>query len=88
MPETSFKTVIVENKIAKPIIKKYTMDKINSPRQKFKKTYSPNGYIDIYKTQNIIKNKNLYGKKTLAFLTRRTIEIDDLYDLELARKFA
>lgn len=88
MPETSFKTVILENKIAKPIIKKYTMDQINSPRQKFKKTYSPNGYIDIYKTENIVKNKNLYGKKSLAFLTKRTIEIDDLYDLELARKFA
>ena len=47
-----------------------------------------NGYIDIYKNQNIIKNKNLYENKTLAFLTGRTIEIDDLYDLELARKFA
>ena len=55
MSESSFKTVIVKNKIMKPILQKYTMDEINLPRQGFKKTYLPNGYIDIYKTQHIKK---------------------------------
>ena len=86
MSESSFKTVIVKNKIAKPILQKYTMDEINLPRQGFKKTYLPNGYIDIYKTQHIKKNRNLYGKKVSAFITDKTIEIDTKYDLQLAKR--
>ena len=86
MSETSFKTLIIENKVAKPAMKKYSMDQINSSRQSFKKTYIANGYIDIYKTEYIINNKKLYGHKSLAFQTKRTIEIDDLYDLKLARR--
>lgn len=86
MSESSFKTVIVKNKIAKPILQKYTMDEINLPRQGFKKTYLPNGYIDIYKTQHIKKNRNLYGRKVSAFITDKTIEIDTKYDLQLAKR--
>ena len=86
MSETSYKNLIIKNKILKPIIKDFTMDKIDSPRQNFKKTFFANGYIDIYKTDYVLKNKKLYGNKSLAFPTKRTIEIDDLFDLKLARK--
>ena len=86
MSETSYKTLIIDKNIAKPILGKYTMDEINLPRQSFKKTYKPNGYIDIYKVENLKKTKTLYGKKVLAFKTERTIEIDSMYDLNLARK--
>ncbi len=86
MPETALKSLFVEKDIAKSIIKKKTMDDINLPRQKFKKTYYANGYVDIYKT-SIVKNKNkLYGNKVIAFHTDRTIEIDSSFDLNLARK--
>jgi len=86
MSETSYKTLIIENNIAKPIIRKYTMDEVNLSRQSFKKTYLPNGYIDIYKIDNIKKTKTLYGKKVLAFKTERTIEIDTNFDLKIAKK--
>lgn len=86
MSETALKTLFVNNGVAKPIIKNFSMDKIGSPRQKFKKTYSANGYVDIYKVQTV-KNKNsLYGKKVFAFLTNKTIEIDSIEDLKIARK--
>jgi CMP-N,N'-diacetyllegionaminic acid synthase len=86
MSETSLKSVFVKNGMLKPLYKKYSMDDINSSRQKFKKTYFPNGYIDIYKVSNIQKKKTLLGNRVLAFYTERTIEIDSYYDLKLARK--
>lgn len=87
MPETALKTLFIKKNLATPIIKGFSMDKIGSPRQNFKKTFSANGYIDIYKTDIIKKNNSLYGKKVFAYLTNRTIEIDCIYDLKLARKF-
>lgn len=86
MSETALKSVFLENEILKPLYKQYSMDDINSSRQKFKKTYFPNGYIDIYKVSHIQRKKTLLGNKVLAFHTERTIEIDSYYDLKLARK--
>lgn len=86
MPETALKTVFVEKNLAKPIFNRYSMDFINSPRQNFKKTFLPNGYIDIYKVSNILEKNILYGKKVFAYKTPRTIEIDSKHDLALARK--
>ena len=86
MSETALKSLFVEKNIAKSIIRNNSMDDINFPRQKFKKTYYANGYVDIYKT-SLVKNKNkLYGNKVIAFHTDRTIEIDSVFDLNLARK--
>jgi len=87
MSETSFKTVTVNKKgIMVPIIKKFSMEDLEKPRQKFEKTYSPNGYVDIYKVEEIYK-KRLVGKKVMAFETNKTIEIDSIYDLKIARNF-
>jgi len=88
MSESSYKTVIIKNKIVTPILKNYSMDQINLPRQNFKKTYLPNGYVDIYKTEHVKKYNKLYGKKVSAFHTEKTIEIDTKYDLDLAKRIA
>tara|TARA_Y100000389_G_C17415794_1_gene493617 strand:+ start:568 stop:1263 length:696 start_codon:yes stop_codon:yes gene_type:complete len=85
MPETALKTLFVKNKLAKPIMKNLNMEEINLPRQNFQKTYSANGYVDIYKVETIKKNI-LYGNKVFAYQTERTIEIDTKYDLQIARK--
>ena len=61
------------------------MEDISTPRQNFQKTYSANGYVDIYKV-DIVKKKSLYGNKVLAYETERTTEIDSPYDLKIARK--
>jgi CMP-N,N'-diacetyllegionaminic acid synthase len=87
MPETALKTLFVEEGVAKPIIKNYTMEDISKPRQNFQKTYSANGYLDIYKV-DIVKKKSLYGNKVLAYETERTTEIDSPYDLKIARKLS
>ena len=45
----------------------FNLDKYNKPKQFFPKTYLPNGYIDIVKTSNIIKNQ-FHGKKVLPYI--------------------
>lgn len=54
----------------------------NLPRQQFPKTYHPNGYIDIIKTDNVQKANTLYGCNILAFVTSFAIEVDRAIDLE------
>ncbi len=52
------------------------------PRQKFPKTYLPNGYVDIFKPKFFLKKKNLHGK-ICPFITTNTLDIDHKKDLEL-----
>ena len=51
------------------------------PRQKYPKTYLPNGYIDIYKPKFFLKNKLLHGR-ICPFITKETLDIDYKKDLK------
>jgi len=79
MPETAYKSFEVKkNKLVGLCKTKKTIDDLNAPRQKFKKTFSANGIIDLYKKNFILKNKKLFGKRSMAFITKFTHEIDTL----------
>ena len=70
----------------------HNLNQLNRPRQYFKKTYTPNGVIDIYRKNFILKNKKLFGKKVFGFKTKFTHEIDTLDQFEfinfnLGRKY-
>ena len=82
MSETSYKTVEINNRGALIPLKnlKLTIDEINAPRQKFNKTYNPNGVIDIYKKSFIVQNKKLFGNNVKAFTTNYSPEIDNKDD--------
>ena len=82
-PETAYKSFELENKFLKPLkgVKK-TMDQLNNPRQNFSKTYSANGYIDLYRKKFIIKNRRLFGNKVMGYITPLTMEIDSLDELK------
>lgn len=54
----------------------------NLPRQQFPKTYHPNGYIDIIKTDAVRETNSLYGSDILAFVTSFASEVDGVEDLE------
>jgi len=54
----------------------------NLPRQMLPKAYSPNGYIDIIKTNQFLATGRLYGAKILGYITPRTVEVDTPEDLE------
>lgn len=81
MSETSYKSLEIHNGKLKCLKNfNFSIDKLNGPRQKFNKTYSPNGAIDIYRKKFIIKKKLLFGKKVKAFITNYCHEIDNQDD--------
>lgn len=52
----------------------------NLPRQNFPPVYQPNGYVDIIKSETVLKLKTLHGPKILSFLTPDVGEIDNIDD--------
>ena len=52
----------------------------NLPRQNFPPVYQPNGYVDIIKSETVLKSKTLHGPKILSFLTQDVGEIDTIDD--------
>ena len=87
MSETAYKTFeISKSQKLVPIKTDITSyANINKPRQSFPKTYSANGYIDIFKTEFLIKSKDIYGTKILPYITQPVIEIDSISDLSFAK---
>lgn len=56
----------------------------NLPNQSFETSYKANGQIDIIKTKTVINTNSLHGNKIQAFITEKSIDIDDLEDFEYA----
>ena len=84
MSESSFKTFIIKDSKLCSINNNFKLDFFNNPKNSFPNTYFPNGYIDIIKTKNILKNF-IHGNKVLPYLTRgKIIDIDTLDDLQYA----
>ncbi len=83
-PETAYKSFELKKKILTPLkgVEK-TMDELNSPRQNFSKTYSANGYIDLYKKKFIIRKKKLFGDRVIGYKIPFTMEIDSKAELNL-----
>jgi CMP-N,N'-diacetyllegionaminic acid synthase len=79
MSETAYKAYELKKNLLSPLKNmKLSIEKINEPRQNFKKTYVANGVIDIFRKKFIKKNKKLFGNKVLAFQTIQTEEIDNI----------
>jgi CMP-N,N'-diacetyllegionaminic acid synthase len=57
----------------------------NLPRQSLPPTYSPNGYIDIIRPSQFMKNNSLHGNKILSFITDFAYEVDTMDDLNTLR---
>lgn len=53
------------------------------PRQKFAKTYLPNGYIDIFKPRFFLNSKKKLHGRMCPFITKETLDIDNKRDLQL-----
>ena len=51
-------------------------------RQNFPKTYEPNGYVDILKTEFVTTNKKMHGNKVIAFETPRVADVDTPDDFD------
>lgn len=84
MPESALKSFLVDRSgMLLPILDQNT-DQQNLPRQLFPKTFSANGYIDLFNVEQVLTG-SLHGSKIHAFVTEPVIEIDSLFELEIAR---
>ena len=84
MPESAYKTYEIKKKnLLQSIGRNKKIDFHSVPRQKINKTYAANGVIDIYRTSNILKKKNLFGNKIYAFKTKFTYEVDSIHELKI-----
>ena len=58
------------------------LDRLNIARQNFRDTFIANGYVDIIKTETLLKNK-IHGNKVYAFLTHDfNSDIDSIEDFK------
>lgn len=65
--------------------KEKNLEKSNLGRQRFPKTYQANGYVDILSVKHILQTGEMHGNVVRSFITDPVIEIDSLYDLEIAQ---
>tara|TARA_B100000989_G_C19533096_1_gene471520 strand:- start:9783 stop:10514 length:732 start_codon:yes stop_codon:yes gene_type:complete len=87
MINPAFKTMIIEKNRLCSIMGDKNIDKYNRPRQYFKKTYLPNGYIDILKTETILK-KSFHGNNVLPFIIDQfNSDIDDINDIKKVENY-
>lgn len=69
-------------------LKKISNENFNKPSQTFKKTFEPNGYVDILKTSFLLKQKKrIYGNRIIPFITKKIIDIDTKEDFDYAETF-
>tara|TARA_B110000977_G_C11076954_1_gene491565 strand:- start:2613 stop:3311 length:699 start_codon:yes stop_codon:yes gene_type:complete len=81
------KYVEIKNKRLVSLIGLKTIDETNVPRQTLGPVYKRNGHVEIFKTSNLFKYKNIYGSKSYPLIDiTKTIDIDTSKDLSKAKK--
>jgi len=83
MSESSYKTFEIEdNKLKKLCDGNFNIESTNMNRQSYPVTYNANGYIDVIRSDLIIKNGLIHGNKVRAFITNTAYEIDEAKDVD------
>jgi len=83
MSESAYKAFEIEGNYLKSIgSNSFALDASNDPRQSFNKTYQANGYVDVIKTEYVIKNNKLHGDHVIAFVTPLVVEVDTPDDFD------
>ena len=87
--EIPYKVYRIENNLCKGFFNDFNgiTDYSNLPRQVFPQTYQANGHIDIVKKETVDRNST-YGNKIYGMIGDKIIDIDLLWDLEIARQQA
>ncbi len=83
MSESAYKAFEIEGNYLKSIgSNSFALDASNDPRQGFNKTYQANGYVDVIKTEYVIKNNKLHGDRVIAFIIPHVVEVDTPDDFD------
>ena len=78
-PESPMKWFFKEENFFKSFV---GLEKSNLPKEMFRQTYIPNGYVDIVKSSVVMNNKNIHGEKMLGFISPHTTEVDSVEEFE------
>jgi CMP-N,N'-diacetyllegionaminic acid synthase len=83
-----YRTVIIKKKkLYSLFLKSFHLDQINKARQLFAKTFIPNGYGDIIKTENIFKGF-IHGKSVGYFVNNEfNSDIDNIDEFKSTERF-
>jgi CMP-N,N'-diacetyllegionaminic acid synthase len=83
MSESAYKMFEIENAQLRCVCSGLKdLDRANDPRQTFPDTYLPNGYVDVLKTDFILKHKCIHGNYVYGFVTPFVTEVDTPEDFE------
>lgn len=63
-----------------------SFDDANKPRQDFRDTYIPDGYVDLLRTSCIVKNNSVHGNKMMGFISPNSIDVDSENDFHALEK--
>ena len=64
-----------------------TLDEANNPRQAFPDVYIPDGYVDMLRTEFIIKNDLLHGDRMIGYVVPDGIDVDAKQDMTMLEYF-
>lgn len=82
---TPFKWLVKDGEYLRSIFFENNDDS-NKPRQSYPDAYCRSIYVDIYKTDTIVRQGVLFGDCIVPFETSETVDIDELSDLLKAEK--
>jgi len=83
MSESAYKSFELSDSLLKCIgTGSYELDHANNARQSFPTTYIANGFVDVLKSEFILKNKLIHGNKVIGFITPFTVEVDTYDDID------
>lgn len=71
-----------EGKYFHPLCDDMDLDDTNNPRQAFPDVYIPDGYVDVLRTDNVVKNDNMHGSSMVGFIVKDGVDVDNLKDME------
>ncbi len=79
MPESTYKSFEIENDFLRCVCAQSSdIEVAGGPRQKYKKTYEGNGYVDILKSSYVLDNHKIHGDRVIAYVTPQVFETDTI----------
>jgi len=82
MAKTAYKSFKIKNNVLIGTFNNDSnIDLSNLARQNYPITYEGNGYVDVVRSNLILKHNKLHGDKSLAFVTNVAYEIDEISDI-------
>jgi len=83
MSESSYKSFEIENDKLKCLCGGgFDIENANLARQEYPSTYDANGYIDIIRSEMVVKKGLIHGGQVQAYVTDMSYEIDELSDID------